>query len=147
MFAFEGYTLDIMRCSLRLADREIALRPKSFDVLRYLVENADRVVTREELIKAVWTEVIVTDDSLTQCVTDARHALGDDRQTIIKTVPRRGYRFAAPVSRPAADGALGPLSALRENSVRRQVGRRYSNRAAALRPPLHRGAALRQSQR
>ena len=51
---------------------------------------------------------------MTQCVTDARHALGDDRQTIIKTVPRRGYRFAAPVSRPAADGALGPLSALRE---------------------------------
>ena len=44
MFSFEGYTLDIMRCSLRVADREVALRPKSFDVLRYLVENADRVV-------------------------------------------------------------------------------------------------------
>ena len=111
MFRFEGYTLDVMRCSLRVADREVELRPKSFEVLRYLVENADRLVTKEELIKAVWPDVVVTDDSLTQCVSEARHALGDGEQTIIKTVPRRGYRFAAPVTRSASDGASGLLSA------------------------------------
>ncbi len=110
MFRFEGYTLDVVRCSLRVAGREVELRRKSFEVLRYLVENPDRIVTKEELIKAIWPDVVVTDDSLTQCVSEARRALGDGGQTIIKTVPRRGYRFAAPVSRLAADDASGLLA-------------------------------------
>jgi TolB-like protein len=105
MYEFEGYTLDPARCLLRSADREVELRPKSFEVLRYLVENADRLIHKEELIKAVWPYVVVTDDSLTQCVSEARQAIGDGSQTIIKTVPRRGYRFTAPVSRLASGGA------------------------------------------
>ena len=105
MYRFEGYTLDTNRCLLRLADREIELRPKSFEVLRYLVENADRLITKEELIKAIWPDVVVTDDSLTQCVSEARQAIGDGSQIIIKTVPRRGYRFTSPVSSIASDGA------------------------------------------
>src|SRR5215470_14819601 len=113
MFQFEGYTLDAAHRSLRAADREIPLRPKSFEVLRYLVENADRVVTKEELIKAIWSNVMVTDESLAHCVSEVRHALGDSKQTIIATVPRRGYRFAAPVSR-AATTAGAPLSAATE---------------------------------
>src|SRR5436853_1683508 len=104
MYQFEGYTLDPARCLLRSADREVELRPKSFELLRYLVENADRLIQKEELIKAVWPHVVVTDDSLTQCVSEARQAIGDARQTIIKTVPRRGYRFTASVSRLAAEG-------------------------------------------
>jgi adenylate cyclase len=52
-FQFEGFRLDVARSSLRTANREIELRPKSFEVLRFLVENADRVVTKEELIHAV----------------------------------------------------------------------------------------------
>jgi adenylate cyclase len=99
MFHFEGYTLDVARGCLRSADREIELRPKSFDVLRYLVESGGRLVTKDEVIKSVWPNVIVTDESLAQCVSEIRHAIGDDRQTIIKTVPRRGYRFAASVSK------------------------------------------------
>lgn len=104
MFRFEGFTLDVARGSLHTADREIELRPKSFDVLRYLVESGGRLVTKDEVIKSVWTNVIVTDESLAQCVSEIRHAIGDDRQTIIKTVPRRGYRFAALVSQVEADG-------------------------------------------
>src|SRR5437660_8967965 len=111
MYQFEGYTLDTTRCSLRVADREIKLRPKSFEVLRYLVENADRLGTKDELIRRIWPHVVVTDDSLTQCVSEARQAIGDAGQTIIKTVPRRGYRFAALVSRVAADGNRRVLSA------------------------------------
>src|SRR5882724_11886411 len=99
MFQFQGYTLDVAHNSLRVADRDIPLRPKSFEVLRYLVENADRVVTKDELIRAVWPNVIVTDDALTHCVSEARQAIADSRQTIITTVPRRGYRFTAPVLR------------------------------------------------
>jgi adenylate cyclase len=114
MFQFEGYTLDITRNSLRAADREVALRRKSFELLRYLVENPDRLVTKEELLKAIWPNVAVTDESLTQCVSEVRQAIGDSRQTIIATVPRRGYRFAAPVARVAASTgapAEGPVRA------------------------------------
>src|SRR5260370_7690107 len=64
MFRFEGYTLDIARHSLRAADREVALRPKNFELLRYLVENPDRLVTKDELLKAIWPNVVVTDESL-----------------------------------------------------------------------------------
>src|SRR5215470_12658783 len=101
MFQFEGFTLDVARGSLQAADRAVALRPKSFEVLRYLVENADRLVTKEELIKAVWPNVVVTDKSLAHCVSEVRQALGDSKQMIIATMARRGYRFVAPVLRVA----------------------------------------------
>src|SRR5260370_24627656 len=102
MFQFEGYTLDIARNALRAADREVALRRKTFELLRYLVENPDRLVTKEELLKGIGPKVVVTDESLTKCVSEVRQAIADSRQTIIATVPGRGYRFAATVSRIAA---------------------------------------------
>src|SRR6266481_9111015 len=107
MFQFEGYTLDSARNALRTADRDLKLRPKSFEVLCYLLENADRIVSKKELMKAVWPDVIVTDQVLTHCVSEVRQALGDSKQTIIATVPRHGYRFAAPVLRVAA-AAVAP---------------------------------------
>src|SRR5215831_15889191 len=105
MFQFEGFTLDVACSSLRAGNRAVALRPKSFEVLRYLVENADRVVTKEELIKAIWPNVVVTDESLAHCVSEVRQALGDTKQTIIATMPRSGYRLTAPVLRLAASAA------------------------------------------
>jgi adenylate cyclase len=104
MLRFEGYTLDIACGALRAADREVQLRPKAFEVLRYLLENAHRIVTKQELMKAVWPNVIVTDQALTHCVGEVRQAIGDAKQTIIRNIPRRGYRFTAPVVRvtPAA---------------------------------------------
>ena len=88
------YTVDLQRCALRRGDDHIELRPKAFDVLRYLVENSGRVVGKEELIKAVWPGLFVTDDALVQCVRDVRQALSDEDHRIIKTVPRRGYLLA-----------------------------------------------------
>jgi adenylate cyclase len=110
MLRFEGYTLDIACGALRTADRDLQLRPKSFEVLRYLLENADRIVTRQELIKAVWPNVIVTDQVLTHCVSEVRQAIGDSEQTIIKHIPRRGYRFTAPVLRVATSAAAAAPS-------------------------------------
>src|SRR5215472_9665203 len=107
MFRFGGYTLDVARSSLRTADRDVELRPKSFEVLRYLLENADRVVTKGKLINAIWPDVVVTDQVLTHCVSEVRQAIGDGDQAIIKTVPRRGYRFVAAVVRVAAAGTAG----------------------------------------
>src|SRR5215467_12089017 len=109
MFQFEGYTLDFARSSLRTADRNVELRPKAFEVLRYLVENADRVVAKEELIKTIWPNVIVTDEALTHCISEVRQAIGDSGQAIIATVPRRGYRFVATLSRIAASVVAAPL--------------------------------------
>jgi DNA-binding winged helix-turn-helix (wHTH) protein len=65
---FEGYSLDLTRGSFRGADGEIELRPKTFELLRYLVENAGRLLPKDELVNAVWPNVIVSDDSLAQCV-------------------------------------------------------------------------------
>src|SRR6266478_5050151 len=95
MFQFEGYTLDVACNALRTANREVALRPKTFELLRYLVENPDRLVTKEELLKAIWPNVTVTDESLMRCVSEVRQAIGDSKQAIIATVPRCGYRFIA----------------------------------------------------
>ena len=117
MFHFEGYTLDIARNSLRAADREIALRRKSFELLRYLVENPDRLATKEELLKAIWPNVVVTDESLTKCVSEVRQAIGDSGQTIIATVPGRGYRFVATVSRMATSAAAAGSAGLDRPSV------------------------------
>jgi pimeloyl-ACP methyl ester carboxylesterase/DNA-binding winged helix-turn-helix (wHTH) protein len=91
---FDAYILDVQRCSLRRGDDPVELRPKAFDVLRYLVENWGRVIGKDELIKAVWPGSSVTDDALVQCVKDVRHALCDTDHRIIKTVPRRGYLFS-----------------------------------------------------
>ena len=72
----------------------IALRPQAFAVLRHLVENANRLVSKAELLEAVWGAAAVTDDSLVQCIHEIRRALGDDRHAVLATVSRRGYRLS-----------------------------------------------------
>jgi len=109
-YVFDDFTLDLDRGCLWRAGQEIKLRYKSFEALRYLVERSGRVVGKEEMMRALWPDAFVTDDSLVQCLIDARRALGDDAQRYVKTVPRRGYIFNAPVreSGLAASGAPNP---------------------------------------
>jgi TolB-like protein/DNA-binding winged helix-turn-helix (wHTH) protein/Tfp pilus assembly protein PilF len=90
---FLDVTLDLAAERLTRGTSEIRLRPKSFQVLRYLVERPGRLVTREELLHEVWADVTVTDESLTKCIADIRKALSDDAQEIIRTVTRRGFIF------------------------------------------------------
>ncbi len=78
---------------------DIPLRPKSFDVLSHLLAHAGQLVTRDEVMAAVWPNVTVTEESLTQCVSEIRQALGGAGQSIIRTVPKRGYLVDVPVSR------------------------------------------------
>ena len=93
---FDRFTLDIARGALLGPDgAEVPLRPKSLALLRLLVENANRVVDRDAIMTAVWPDVVVGDESITQCVRDVRKALGDEAQQVLKTVPKRGYLFAA----------------------------------------------------
>jgi pimeloyl-ACP methyl ester carboxylesterase/DNA-binding winged helix-turn-helix (wHTH) protein len=98
MLCFDRFVLDLQRCALLRGQEEIRLRPKSFDVLRYLAEQAGRLVSKDELMQAIWPSIAVTDDSLVQCIRDIRTALSDNPHRIIRTVPRRGYLFAAAVS-------------------------------------------------
>jgi TolB-like protein/DNA-binding winged helix-turn-helix (wHTH) protein len=74
------------------------LRPQALAVLKFLTERPGQVVTKDELMAAIWPGIAVTDDSLVQCVTEIRKALGDDAHVIIKTVPKRGYLFDAPAA-------------------------------------------------
>jgi len=101
---FGPFTLDLERLCLGGPAGEVELRPKSFEVLRYLAEHPGRVISKEELIAAVWPDVVVTDDSLIRCISEVRRAIGDVDQAIIKTVQRRGYLVQADVSaRPSAE--------------------------------------------
>jgi eukaryotic-like serine/threonine-protein kinase len=98
VLCFGDFTIDLERACLLHRGEEVKLRPKVFEALKYLAENNNRLVTKDELIKALWTEPFVTDDSLVQCLVELRRALGDEAQRCIKTVPRRGYIFTAPVN-------------------------------------------------
>ena len=101
-YHFEGFTLDLIRGCLLREGQEVKLRPKSFEVLRYLVERPGRLVGRAELMQALWPDTFVSDESLAQCLMDVRRALQDDSQRLVKTVPRRGYLFQGAVSAAAA---------------------------------------------
>ena len=119
-FRFGDHTLDLTRGCLQAGDRVIELRPKSFGVLAFLVEHPGRLVSKDELMEAVWPDVVVSDESLAKCVSEVRAALRDTDQRLVKTVPRRGYLLDVPVS--PADGtagspALAPGSACAPSTV------------------------------
>ena len=80
----------------------VALRPQALAVLTLLAAKPGTLISKDELMAAVWPGIAVTDDSLVQCVTEIRKALGDDGHQIIKTVPKRGYVFEPGVQEPAA---------------------------------------------
>jgi predicted ATPase/DNA-binding winged helix-turn-helix (wHTH) protein len=96
-YEFGEFTLDIARGCLLRAGAEIKLRPKVYETLKYLVEHPGQLIGKQELMQAVWPNAFVTDDSLVQCTLELRRALSDVRQQLLKTVPRRGYLFAASV--------------------------------------------------
>src|SRR5262245_12081777 len=111
---FDKFSLDLARGCLRTGDQEIELRPKAFEVLRHLAENAGRLIAKQELYDAIWPNVIVSDDSIAQCISELRSKLDDDEHSLIKTVSRRGYLLdttvtaAAPQRLPDKAGAAAP---------------------------------------
>ena len=99
VYRFDRFTLDLARGALLGPEgAELPLRPKSFALLRFLVENAGRLLDRDTIMAAVWPDLFVTDDSIAQCIGSIRRALGDEAQRLLRTVPKRGYLFAAEVS-------------------------------------------------
>ena len=102
-YCFADFSLDPIGGHLTRAGEQLELRPKALEVLTYLVERQGRAVTREELMLAVWPNVAVTDESVTRCIADIRKVLMDDEQRLIRTLPRLGYIFAAPVTTPVIE--------------------------------------------
>ncbi|MCM2251577.1 MAG: tetratricopeptide repeat protein [Ramlibacter sp.] len=86
---------DPLRGELVLGDRTVKLRPRTAVLLSYLVQHPNRAVGKDELMQAVWPDVVVTEDSLVQCVKEIRHALGEAGHDWIRTLPRVGYAFVA----------------------------------------------------
>ncbi len=97
---FAGFEFDSRRDELRKDGVAIAMRPKPRALLRYLLDHPARLLGKDELIRALWGSVVVSDDSLVQCVGELRAALGDQGQ-LIRTLPRRGYMLDTPVERIA----------------------------------------------
>lgn len=94
-FVFGEYFLDVDRRELRRSGAVVPLAPKVFDLLLYLLRNRDRVVTKDDLLEAVWAGRIVSESALTTRINAARVAIGDsgEAQQLIRTLPRRGFRF------------------------------------------------------
>jgi TolB-like protein len=110
-YFFEGYALDTDRRELRQGDRVVPVEPKVFDLLEYVISNGEGVVSKDDLIAAVWQGRIVSESALTSCINAARTAIGDsgEAQRLIKTLPRRGFRFVGVVR--LGDGPRGLAAA------------------------------------
>ena len=98
-YTFGVFSLDTDGFRLTRDGRPVEVSPRPFDLLAYLVARPSQLVTREELFQSLWPDVIVTDNALTQLVSELRQTLGDPSGSpqFVQTVARRGYRFIAPV--------------------------------------------------
>jgi TolB-like protein/Flp pilus assembly protein TadD len=98
-YLFEDYVLDTDRRELRLGDSLLPLAPQVFDILVYLIEHRERVVSKDDLIAAIWDGRNVSESALTTRLNGARIAIGDngEEQRLIKTLPRKGFRFVGTV--------------------------------------------------
>lgn len=117
-YSFGDFVVDERRAELSGPEGRIRLRPQSFAVLQLLVANPGRLMTKNDLHARVWGDRAVTDDSITQCLIDIRKALGDTGREIVRTVPRRGYVFAAEVAVASPDPSL-PAAAPERRARRR----------------------------
>ena len=111
-YIFGACRVDARRREIFLHGRPVAVQPKVFDLLLFLIENRERAVSKDELQDAIWPRTIVTEASLTRCVMKARRAVDDDpqRPRIIKTVRGHGYRFVADLSEEKAPRSARPRS-------------------------------------
>jgi adenylate cyclase len=115
-YLFEDLGLDTDRRELFRGTSPMLVEPKVFDLLAYVIRNRDRVVSKDDLIAAIWNGRIVSESALATCINAARTAIGDSGETqrLIKTLPRRGIRFVGTVvekeGRPTAALSADPVS-------------------------------------
>src|SRR5215813_9807808 len=100
IYRFGNYALDTQRCALHCADQQVAIEPKVFAVLVYLLEHRDRLVTKEELLEHCWPDTFVSEAALTRCLAKVRKTVQPEPTgpPVIKTIYGRGYSFVASVT-------------------------------------------------
>ena len=125
VFQFKQITLDTDKYWLCLSGKPVPVEPQVFDLLIYLIENRERVVSRGELLAQLWKGKIVTDAALGVCLKDARKAVGDDgtKQSIIKTFHGRGYQFIAEISEADEISDVEKFSTDRRDEMRSLPGK------------------------
>lgn len=118
-YLFDDYALDVDRRELHRGQVMVPVAPQVFDLIEYLIRNRERVVTKEELISAIWKGRIVSDAALTTRLNAARNAIGDtgERQRLIRTLSRKGFRFVGAV-RDAQRPAVVPVGSAAHSSDR-----------------------------
>jgi DNA-binding response OmpR family regulator len=111
IYHFGPYQLDGQRGELRCAHHPVVIEPKVFDVLVYLIEHRDRIVTKEELLEHCWAGTFVSEAALTRCLAKVRKAVEPEpaEAPVIQTRYGRGYRFVAPVTVRPHEPVLPPL--------------------------------------
>src|SRR5690242_11408408 len=104
MKVFHIFRLDTANYCLWRGEERVPIAPKAFDVLRYLIEHADRLVTQEEILEALWPETYVNPEVVKKYVLGIRKVLGDQtsKPRFVATFPRRGYQFIAPIQEETA---------------------------------------------
>jgi tetratricopeptide (TPR) repeat protein/DNA-binding winged helix-turn-helix (wHTH) protein len=133
------FEIDPGLAAIRRGDEVLYLRPKTFQVLLYLLENRHRLVGKEELIESIWGGLAITDDTLVQSIVAIRRVLGDDprRPQWVKTIPKTGYRFIGPIEeiRPGAEVSLEVTEVTTiETVIEEEVEEAYFT-TPALQPP------------
>jgi DNA-binding winged helix-turn-helix (wHTH) protein len=110
-FLFEDYLLDINRRELARGAEAIAAGPQVFDLLVYLVRNRERVVSKDDLLDAVWGGRIVSESTLTSHINAVRKVIGDngEEQRLIRTIARKGFRFVGDVREVQSSDGFGDL--------------------------------------
>ena len=111
LYRFGSFVLDAQKRTLSCNESLVPLTAKAFDVLVFLAQNSNRVITKDELLKAVWGDTFVEEGNLTQYISHLRRALADqcEDNRLIVTIARKGYQFTADVARiEIADGRQQP---------------------------------------
>jgi len=130
IYRLEGVEVDAGQLCVTRNGEEQHLRSKTFQVLLYLLEKRDRLITKNELIERIWPDTAVTDNTLEQCLAEIRRVLGDNSRQprFIKTIPRAGYRFIGAVDeisgdrRKAAGKTLRASTSAERDRTRAAVG-------------------------
>ena len=106
LYLFEDFVLDTGKRELRRGADVVSVAPQVFDVLDYLIRNRERVVSKDDLVTAIWEGRIISDAALTTCLKAVRSAIGDsgEGQRLIKTLPRKGFRFVGRVREEQGPG-------------------------------------------
>ena len=118
-FLFEDYALDTEQRELRRGNTLVAVEPKVFDLLAYVIEQRERVVSRDDLIAQVWGGRIVSEAAVARCINGARNAIGDsgEAQRLIKTFQRKGLRFVGSVREDEGPSGAAAFAALPEKAA------------------------------